>query len=34
MMKWKITLAAVTIFVVVSLFYATPHFTLWRMKTA
>jgi hypothetical protein len=33
-MKWKVTLAAVTLFVVGSLFYATPHFTLWRMKTA
>lgn len=33
-MKWKVTLAAVSVFVVGSLFYATPHFTLWRMKAA
>lgn len=33
-MKWKVTLSAITIFVVGSLFYATPHFTLWRMKAA
>lgn len=33
-MKWKITIAVVTIFVLGSLFYATPHITLWRMKAA
>ncbi len=33
-MKWKVIVSVVTAFVVCSLFYATPHFALWQMKTA
>lgn len=33
-MKWKLATSALSIFVAGSLFYATPHITLWRMKSA